>query len=89
MNGTPDEVAAWMLEQLERTGELYQEDAVDQIARKFGPDSIYENENGNPAIAKPILAAFRKLTGDSVVWVSSDRYWKMRQPGDEPGRRQS
>jgi hypothetical protein len=41
-----------MLDELERQGELYQMDAADGIAAKFGPEFNYTNENGNPAISK-------------------------------------
>lgn len=33
-----------------------------------GPEFIYENDNGNPAIDKRVLRAFRKASGDTVVW---------------------
>ena len=86
---TTQEVAIWMFEELKRKGELYQADAVDDIEKKFGKQFTYLNENLNSAIDRKVLAAFRKLSKDSVVWEREDRYWRMRKPYDDPGRRQS
>ena len=85
---TAQEIATWMLKELERANELYQEDVVYEIASQFGNEFAYDNENGNLAIRKDILAAFRKLTGDSVIWVRGERYWRKREAFDEPGRQQ-
>jgi hypothetical protein len=85
---TAQEVAAWMFEELKRKGDLYQTDAVDDIERKFGKQFTYLNENSNSAIDRKVLAEFRKLSKDSVVWEREDRYWRMRKPYDDPSRRQ-
>jgi hypothetical protein len=79
-------VAEWMLNELKRMGKLHQDTAVYEIAEKFGSRFTYDNEDGNLAIRIDILDAFRELTKDSVVWVHGDRYWRMRAPGDGPGR---
>lgn len=85
---SPDVVARWMLDQVEREGELYQETAVYDLERQFGEDFVYENESGNPAIDKRVLKAFRKISEESVVWERGERRWRMREETDEPGRRQ-
>jgi hypothetical protein len=88
-DATSEAVAGWMRQELEKQdGVLYQEDAASQIGDLFGEQFIYENPAGNPAIDKKVLAAFRKLTGDSVVWSSAERHWRRREVGDEPGRKQ-
>ena len=85
---TPREVADWMLEQLKRDDTLHQESAVGDIEDEFGDEFVYENENGNLAISKPVLAEFRKLTGRTVIWSRSERLWRFRERHDEPGRQQ-
>ena len=85
---TPESVAAWMLSRIEQAGDLYQDDAVSQISDQFGDQFTHENENGNLGIAKPVLAAFRKLTGDEVVWERGERRWRKREASDDPGRQQ-
>ena len=80
------QVAGWMLEELKRQGKLHQDTVVFVIAEKFGSQFTYDKKDGNLAIRRDVLAAFRKLTKDSVVWVREDRYWRMRTPYDEPGR---
>lgn len=85
---TPADVAAWMAEEVRTKGELYQEDAVGVIESRFGSEYVYDNENGNLAISKAVLAEFRRITKGDVVWVRSERYWRKRETGDEPGRQQ-
>lgn len=86
---TADTVADWMLKELEKQeGVLHQAEAAPQIADLFGERFIYENDSGNACIDKQVLAAFRKLTGDSVVWNRGERLWRRRELGDEPTRQQ-
>jgi len=85
---TANDVAKWMVEQLKQQGMLYQEQIVYDIQAEFGEEFTYYNNNGNPAINKDVLDAFKKLTPD-VVWIRGERYWRTREPGDEPGRNQS
>src|SRR2546428_127817 len=83
-------VADWMLKELEKQdGVLHQEDAASQIADLFGERFTYESEEtGNACIDKQVLAAFRRLTGDEVVWIRGEKVWRQRELGDEPGRKQ-
>jgi hypothetical protein len=84
-----DAAAKWMLDELKKqNGVLYQDDAASQIADQFGDSFIYENESGGVCIDKQVLAAFRKVTGDSVVWISGERLWRLREQGDDPTRQQ-
>lgn len=84
---TAKEVAEWMAEQFKGDYYLYQETVVYEIADKFGKQ-FYDNENGNLAIRKDVLSAFRELTKDTVIWEREERRWRMREPGDDPGRQQ-
>jgi hypothetical protein len=83
-----EDIAKWMLSELEKDRILYQETAVCDIQDKFGESFVYYNQNGNQAISKEVLSEFRKLTGDNVVWVRGERYWRFREREDDPGRRQ-
>ena len=82
------DVAQWMLQRLHENGELYQDEAVDEIERNFGSAFVYENENGNPAIDRGVLREFRRLTGESVVWERGEQLWRRRSTDDEDGRQQ-
>jgi hypothetical protein len=92
------DVAKRMLELLEdsdtgptmppKSKELDQQDAVNMIRKEFGEEFLYENANGNVAIDNRVLAEFRKLTKDTVVWEKSG-YWRKRTPRDPVGKRQS
>ncbi len=77
---TADVVARWMLEQVQNEGlGLYQEDAAWNIKNKFGPAFVYDNENGNLAIDKKVLAAFKKISGNDVVWEKGEKCWRKRK----------
>lgn len=79
-----------MLKELEKQdGVLYQDDAASNIADLFGDRFTYENDSGNACIDKKVLAAFGKLTGDSVVWSRGERLWRRRESGDELTRQQN
>jgi hypothetical protein len=77
-----------MLDELKRNGDLYQDSVVGEIAKKFGSQFTYTNDNGNEAIRKDVLSAFRKISKGTVVWEREDRYWRMRKHGDASPREQ-
>ncbi|HDT5122359.1 TPA: hypothetical protein QHS71_002213 [Escherichia coli] len=85
---TIDDVAEWMKSQLDVSVRLYQESAVYKIKSQFGDDFVYKNENGNLSIDKKVLAKFKKLTGDNVIWERGDKAWRKRNARDQPGRQQ-
>jgi uncharacterized protein DUF6953 len=85
---SPREVAAWMVEELDRINFLYQETAVYQIKQRFGSEFTYTNLNGNLAIRRDVLKAFNTLGGDAVVWERGLRVWRKRREYDKPGRQQ-
>jgi hypothetical protein len=81
-------VAAWIVQALDACGYLYQEEAVYEIRNKFGEAFTYDNDNGNLAISRNVLSAFRRLTGEDVVWDRGERMWRHRESHDAPGRQQ-
>ena len=84
---TPQAAAQWMLKKLNADNHLVQEQAVWEL-RKLDPALTYQNDNGNLAISKSVLAEFNKLTkGDDVVWSRSERLWRFRAASDVPGKR--
>jgi hypothetical protein len=85
---TPSEAAQWMLDEVTSLGVLYQDDAAAQIEAKFGSEFVPLNESGNPSIRTDVLNAFRKLSGNDVVWERGERLWRKRESFDEPGRLQ-
>jgi hypothetical protein len=80
-------VAHWMLNQINKKRELYQNEVVYQIEDKFGHQFVYENQAGNLAISREVLKEFRKLTEETVVWYRSELCWRIRSADDpEVGR---
>jgi hypothetical protein len=88
MSASESDVAEWMFAQLKRDKILYQEEVVHDIATQFGASFTYDNENGNLAISRKVLTAFKRVTGDSVIWERGERCWRFREKFDAPSRRQ-
>lgn len=82
------DVAIWMAQQLETSPWLYQEMVVYELKAKFGDQFTYLNASGNLAIGKPVLAQFKRITGDAVVWEGGSKAWRKRSGYDRPGRKQ-
>jgi hypothetical protein len=82
------DAAEWMVRELSKSGYLSQDVAVYGLQKAFNGEATYMNGNGNLAIAKPVLTAFRALTDDSIVWSRGDRAWRKRQNYDKSGRQQ-
>jgi hypothetical protein len=82
-----DEVARWMLLQIEKHRVLSEDEAVTGIARAFGVAFICKNENGKATIRKDVLLAFRTLTEDLIVLDRRSRLWRKRDLCDDPGPR--
>lgn len=86
-NLTAKDVAAWMLQQVEANGKLYQKNAAWHIRRYFGERFIYPNENHNPAISRDVLKEFLLISLKTVVWNRRERFWRTKRPGDPLNRR--
>lgn len=76
-----------MVAELKREGVLYQDAVVSEIVNRFGEEFVYWNENDNQVTDKRVLKEFNRLTPD-VVWDRGSRYWRLREPYDDPGRQQ-
>jgi hypothetical protein len=83
-----EQAAAWMLSHVEEARYLHQEDAAYYIQHQFGDHLVYINERGTLCLGKPLLNAFRRISSEAVVWVPSDRHWRLHEHGDQPGRQQ-
>ena len=81
---TPEDVAQWMIDELEKTGQLYQWEAILELQSRFGDDFTYLNESGNFAVDRRVLRAFRTRTEDNVVWRRTEYCWARRGPHDPP-----
>ena len=89
---TPKQVAEWMLAQLEEADELPQRKTALQIQATFGEEFVCLDRYGELGIARKVLYQFRKLTVDTVVWVTepdnwTTGFWRKRGTSDGAGRR--
>lgn len=87
MTPTKD-VAEWMMKEIRTNDYLEQGAAVFTIQNIFEDDFVYTNDNGNLAIAKKVLSAFNKLSGNDVVWLKYDKAWTTRKDSHQSGRQQ-
>jgi hypothetical protein len=83
---TAQDVAQWMFNEVRERKIIDHALIADQIRKQFGDEYTYENENGNLAISKDVLKAFRSLSEETVVW--EGKSWRLRTPLDRPGRKQ-
>ena len=84
---SPQDVAEWVVARLKAEGGvLSQEDAAVRIERRFGAAFVRENDQGGMSIQRSVLAAFRVLTEDTVVWDRTERSWRLREKQDPPAR---
>jgi hypothetical protein len=84
---TAAEIAQWMPEEYRKHNRLDQSRAASHIRREFGEEWVYRNKQRNWAIHRDVLAEFRKLTPDDVVWSRSNQLWRQRREFDPPGKR--
>ena len=90
---TPKQVADWMIAQFEVEDELFQQKTAERIQELSGEAFVTLDANGVLGISSKVLYQFKKLTGDTVVWVAvqgdwSAGYWRKRHIQDKEGRRQ-
>jgi hypothetical protein len=83
-----NDVAQWMLSIIQEHGELSQNNAFYEINKRFGSSFITITNNGSPSIKSSVLTAFRKISGDIVIWERGDKKWRKREFYDAPGRGQ-
>ena len=75
------EVAEWLLATVQAGTQgghrIRQEVVAQRLRATFGTEWTYRNPNGNLAIDKRVLAAWRRLPawGDGFFWDRSDQAW--------------
>ncbi|EPF7718622.1 DUF6953 family protein [Escherichia coli] len=79
-------MSSWMMSVLSTEGCLYQQDVVDYLVKQHNEQHLKENADGNQALSTKVINKFRVDSGESVVWVKPDKYWRFRVPEDENGR---
>ncbi|WP_428980684.1 DUF6953 family protein [Erwinia billingiae] len=80
------EVSSWMMKALLQDGCLYQQHVVDHLVKMDNEQLLRENADGNLALSNPVINQFRKDSGNNVVWVKPDKYWRYRVFEDEESR---
>ncbi|MBF4179098.1 ATP-dependent RNA helicase HrpA [Lelliottia nimipressuralis] len=75
-----------MTKVLSTDGCLYQQDVVDYLVKRDNEQHLKENADGNQALSTKLINKFRIDSGENVVWVKPNKYWRYRVPEDEDGR---
>lgn len=65
---------------------LYQQDVVDYLVKAGNEQYLKENADGNLVLSVSTINQFRKVSGNDVVWVKPEKYWRFRVSEDEEGR---
>ncbi|WP_425595083.1 DUF6953 family protein [Pectobacterium versatile] len=81
-----DDASLWMMNVLKKERCLYQQDVVDYLVKADNEMHLKENADGNLVLSTKLVNKFRVDSGDDVVWVKPDKYWRYRVPEDEDGR---
>lgn len=76
----------WMMAAMKSDGCLYQQDVVGHLVKLDNEQLLKENADGNLALSTSVINQFRKDSGNDVVWVKPDKYWRYRVPEDEDSR---
>lgn len=75
MNNTVEEIANWMIKEVQEVGILKQELVISYIKEHYGDQYIYMNENGNESIDKEVKKIFKKLHKGRVAWDREGFFW--------------
>ncbi|MBB6673561.1 DUF6953 family protein [Cohnella nanjingensis] len=75
MEATAQDVAAWMVKEIEFRAKLSQSDAVAYIRERFGERFVFVNERGNVSLEREVVKAFRKLHAGRVAWDRDGFFW--------------
>lgn len=75
-----------MMSTLKIDGCLYQQDVVDYLVKTDNGLHLKENADGNQALSVQLINKFRTDSGENVVWVKPEKYWRYRVAEDEDGR---
>ena len=75
METTVNEIAEWMLNEVQSAGILHQTAVIEYIVSNYGEAFIYVNENGNKSIAKEVKKAFKKLHNGRAAWERDGFFW--------------
>ncbi|ANE46908.1 integron gene cassette protein [Paenibacillus swuensis] len=75
MNYTAQEVAEWMVKEIQFKGTLQQEEAIAYVKTHFGEQHVFVNERGNTSLTKEVKSAFRKLHRGKVAWDRDGFFW--------------
>jgi hypothetical protein len=76
-----------MLRRYEAQRFLYQEEAASHLLHLHDEDLAYYDANGNVCVGKKVLAAFNRLTPDTV-YERTAKFWRDRLSTDQSGRQQ-
>jgi len=75
MTFSPQQVAEWMVGEIEFKGMLHQSDAIAHVKAHFGEEHVFVNENGNASLSKEVKKAFRKLHKGRIAWDRDGFFW--------------
>ncbi len=85
---TATDVAQWMLSEVSKKKQIYQDEIAPRIRKAYGSSFVYTNINGNLSISREVLKEFRRLSDGWVIWEKGERCWRQLRKGEEYKGRQ-
>ena len=74
---SPEQVAQWMWDELQKQGYLTEEWVIHEIQRRFGTGHTYYNNSGNLTIKESVRRKFRQLCLGKAQWYSRENTWRI------------
>lgn len=75
METVEQQIATWMVSQIEHHGMMYQSDVIAHVKAAYGEQYVSVNENGNESLSKEIKIAFRKQHRGRIAWDRDGFFW--------------
>ncbi|MGU3472047.1 DUF6953 family protein [Paenibacillus sp. D51F] len=69
------QIAKWMVGEIENRGMLRQEEAIAHVREQFGEQYVFTNGQGHASLEKEVKKAFRKLHRGRVAWDRDGFFW--------------
>ncbi|MBG9792703.1 integron gene cassette protein [Paenibacillus dendritiformis] len=75
MEATAQQVAEWMVAEIQAKGVVHQSDVIAYVRAHFGEEFVFVNERGNASLDKEVKKAFRKLHRGRIAWDRDGFCW--------------
>lgn len=72
----PAKIATWLVEKINKTGQLTLKEATGHIKKMFGKEYLVPTGEGSYLLAPAVKESFKKLQGDTIIWDNGHKGWR-------------